>query len=122
MEPTERLREVEIVDTVIFYIEKKLQCKQCPLEVEKIFSIKYPNYDEIFEQHVGLTVLDYITKARINKAEKLLEHTLLSFKEIAIAIGLSGYFEFTELFKKVCGTTPSTYRNQLLQLKTNQKN
>ena len=39
----------------------------------------------------------------------------MDFKEIAKAIGINGYFEFTQLFKRLNGITPSGYRNQIFK-------
>lgn len=110
MEP---LKNNEIVDKVIYSIERKLKSKNCLAELDRVFLKYYPTYQLIFEEQMGMNVLEYLNKARITEAEKLLEKTTLDIKEVAKAVGINGYFEFTQLFKRIIGVTPSGYRNQL---------
>ena len=112
MEP---LKNAEIVEKVIDFIERKLKSNNCLAELERVFSENYPTYQLIFKEQMGMNIIDYINKARINEAEKLLEKTTLDIKEVAIAVGINGYFEFTQLFKRMIGVTPSGYRNQLIK-------
>lgn len=107
------LRNAELVDKVVILVEKYSVHGQCLALVEEIIADEYPNYNMIFQQQVGMPVNEYITKVRLHKAEGLLEDTEMDFKEISKMIGLNGYFEFTQLFKRFHGVTPVDYRNQL---------
>ena len=67
---------------------------------------------KVFRNETGMTPLNYLTKYRIQCAQKLL---LESSKSIAKIGELCGYPEpiyFSYIFKKVCGMTPSVYRKQ----------
>ena len=112
MEP---LHNEEIVGKVKDFIVKNLKNKNCLLELESQFSKQWPTYQLIFKEQVGMTVEEYVNKVRMDEAEKLLEKTTLDIKEVAKAVGINGYFEFTELFKRLIGVTPSVYRNQLIK-------
>lgn len=107
------LRNAELVDKVVILVEKYSVHGQCLALVEEIIADEYPNYNMIFQQQVGMPVNEYITKVRLHKAEGLLEDTEMDFKEISKMIGMNGYFEFTQLFKRFHGMTPVDYRNQL---------
>ena len=78
MEP---LKNAEIVEKVIDFIERKLKSNNCLVELERVFSENYPTYQLIFKEQMGMNIIDYINKARINEAEKLLEKTTLDIKE-----------------------------------------
>jgi AraC-like DNA-binding protein len=58
----------------------------------------------------GLTPSQYITKARITAASRLLKESELTVAEIAMACGFYDHSAFTRAFRKVTGTTPSEVR------------
>lgn len=107
------LRNAELVDKVVILVEKYSVHGQCLGLVEEVIADEYPNYNMIFQQQVGMPVNEYITKVRLHIAEGLLEETEMDFKDISKMIGMNGYFEFTQLFKRFHGVTPVDYRNQL---------
>ena len=112
MEP---YKNEEIVGEIIDYIEKNLKNRTCFIDLESQLSKRCPTYQLIFKEQVGMTVEEFVNKTRMNEAEKLLEKTTLDIKEVAVAVGINGYFEFTQLFKQMIGVTPSGYRNQLIK-------
>jgi YesN/AraC family two-component response regulator len=109
------LQNEKIVESMKSCIEQNLKNNHWFVELENQFSKQCPTYPLIFKEQVGLTVIEYVNKVRINEAEKLLEKTTLDIKEVAKSVGINGYFEFTQLFKRMIGVTPSGYRNQLLK-------
>ena len=115
LQKMEHLRNAELVEKIIFLIEKNLHSEKCLVEVEAIIEEDYPNYAVIFEEQAGMKPDEFIAKTRVGEAEKLLEQTEMDFKAIAKAIGINGYFEFTQLFKRLNGITPSGYRNQIFK-------
>lgn len=66
----------------------------------------------IFRESVGSTMVDFITRLRIDKAKALLEHMgALSVEEIAIQVGFANRQRFTACFKGLEGLSPCEYRN-----------
>ena len=57
-----------------------------------------------------MTVNEYVTNARINKARELLVSTEEPVYRIAEQTGLDNYTYFCRLFKHHTGLTPSEYR------------
>lgn len=64
-----------------------------------------------FKNVYGMTITDYMTKKRMDLAEKLLSTTCLSIGEIANQCGFKNHSKFTVAFKKFHGETPLHYRN-----------
>lgn len=110
------LHNAELADKVMFIIKKNLNREKCLLEVDSVFSKDYPNYKGVFKEQIGMSLKNYMNRARMSEAEKLLETTTLDLKEVAKAVGINGYFEFTQLFKRLMGVTPSGYRNQMFKV------
>jgi two-component system, response regulator YesN len=68
---------------------------------------------EYFKNQTGETVLDYVTKTRIETAKKLLLTTDLKIYDIAEKVGYTDTKYFSKLFKKYFGEVPSKYKEKL---------
>ncbi|WP_339711922.1 substrate-binding domain-containing protein [uncultured Kriegella sp.] len=62
---------------------------------------------------MGISVSDYISNFRLEKAKAMLENTSLSISEIAYANGFSSPNYFSTSFKNRFGTSPVTYRKSI---------
>ena len=63
-----------------------------------------------FREHTGSTPLQWLLRARVRRAQYLLEHTDQPVERIAAAAGFGSATAFRERFKRVTGTTPHAYR------------
>lgn len=69
-----------------------------------------PNYlNTIFRDEVGITILEYITQCRIQRAKELLRNPKAKLNEIAEALGYSNAAYFSVVFKKKEGISPKNY-------------
>ncbi len=64
----------------------------------------------VFKAASQMTVLDYLTKRRVEHAQALMIDGRLSIKEISAAVGYSDQNYFSRVFRRITGTTPSAYR------------
>ncbi len=65
------------------------------------------------QSHTGRTVKQWITERRMAQAHHLLKNTAYSVRKIAEEIGYTDAGYFTRQFRKLYGTTPRAWRNQL---------
>ena len=65
----------------------------------------------IFKQIVGMNLSTYVTSCRISKAKELLMHGNDNISEIAEKVGFDSSQYFSNVFKRMVGTTPGEYRN-----------
>lgn len=63
-----------------------------------------------FREYAGLTFHEYLTKARVDKAEALLLSTSLPVSVIALEAGFQSTSTFNRTFKKLKECTPKEYR------------
>ncbi len=56
-----------------------------------------------FKEEYGTTIMNYLTRIRIEKACSLLDHTKLSIQEVAIESGFEELNYFSKVFKKAYG-------------------
>lgn len=65
-----------------------------------------------FKNKTGMSIIEYITKARIDTARKILSDTNLPVKTVANMVGYEDYAYFTRVFRKETGVSPRQYRSQ----------
>jgi AraC-like DNA-binding protein len=78
---------------------------------------------KLMNEHVNCSFVEYINKARIDEAKRLLEskqHQGLTIYAIAIDSGFSSESVFYSNFKKYAGMTPIQYKKIVLKNKLNQ--
>jgi len=64
----------------------------------------------LFKQHMDTTVLDYLTRIRLDKARAFLQDGSYSIKQISLMVGYADPNYFTWAFKKAEGLSPLQYR------------
>ncbi|MEY8733034.1 response regulator [Peribacillus frigoritolerans] len=84
------------------------------ITIEKISRQVYMNptyFSEYFKNQTGETVLDYLTRVRIEKAKELLVTTNYKIYDISQMVGYTDTKYFSKLFKKYYGEVPSKYKS-----------
>ncbi|MPQ44927.1 AraC family transcriptional regulator, partial [Clostridium tarantellae] len=74
------------------------------------FGISLSYLSQYFKDKTGITILDYITTLKMNKAKNLLTNSNLTLKHIAEEIGYSSVSSFIRRFKQVTKMTPGEYK------------
>ena len=92
-------------------VDENLEFDMSLSEIARSIGISVYYMSHIFKKHTGMTVVEYRTAKRIEKAKKLLCETGLSVTEIAFKCGFSSQGYFSERFAKLCGASPTKYRN-----------
>lgn len=65
----------------------------------------------IFKEETGYTILEYLTRVRMEKAGELLRsHSEWKVKDVAEQLGYNNVQSFIRFFKKYYGQTPAAYR------------
>lgn len=67
----------------------------------------------IFKEYTGVTVSEYVQKIRIEEACNLLKNSDHKVILIAQMVGYKDIKHFNEIFKKITGMTPSSYKKSL---------
>jgi two-component system, response regulator YesN len=68
---------------------------------------------EYFKSQTGVTILDYVTKIRLEKAKELLLTSDLKIYDIAEQVGYADTKYFSKLFKKYYGEVPSKFKDKV---------
>jgi two-component system response regulator YesN len=62
------------------------------------------------KQSTGFSFVEYLTRARINKALRLMADPTVKVFEAAERVGYRSQHYFSRAFRKVLGVSPSEYR------------
>lgn len=70
----------------------------------------YANY--IFKKETGVTLMEYLTRIRMEEAQRLLRNSLLKVYEIADMVGYKSSSYFSSVFKEHFKMTPLEFRDR----------
>jgi AraC family transcriptional regulator, melibiose operon regulatory protein len=73
----------------------------------------HPNYAmNLFRKTIGTTVVNYVTRLRISRAQQLLATSPDKVVDVALSSGFNSLSRFNDVFKKACGKSPREYRER----------
>lgn len=85
-------------------------------EVEERMGLSYKHLSFCFKEETGMTLQEYHTKLRMERAALLLRRGGLSIRQISEQLGFAEPFYFTTVFKKQMGCSPSEYRKGAVRI------
>lgn len=101
------------VRQAIRYMQQHYDCGLQVKDVAAAVSV-HPGYlHRIFKRQIGVTVLEYLTSYRMEKAKMLLAKDDVPISDIAEYVGLNSRQYFSAVFKKHTGQTPQQYRSRV---------
>jgi two-component system response regulator YesN len=98
------------LDEITEFIKNNLTEKLSLELICKRFLMSKNSLYAAFKEHLGTTVAEYITDARLERAKAMLRDTAAPVYEIAESVGVNNYTYFCKLFKKKEGVSPMEYR------------
>ncbi|NHW37085.1 response regulator [Paenibacillus aceris] len=102
------------VRSVISYIEENYHNEDLTIhDLCRHVHLSKSYLSSLFKQHTEQTIMEYVTRIRLDKAKDLLRHTPMKFYEIAAKVGYSDPQYFSVFFKKHTGTSLTEYREKL---------
>ncbi|MBE5889695.1 MAG: AraC family transcriptional regulator [Lachnospiraceae bacterium] len=105
---TERDRNVEM--EIKKYIHENMTNEISVTNIAETLHFNPQYLMRAFKKKTGMSIVEYITKCRIDTAKKVLRETELPVKKIADMVGYSDYTYFNRVFKKETGMSPKQYR------------
>jgi len=87
-----------------------------PLNIEQIAShagFSHFHFIRFFHRTYGITPHQYLTRKRIQQAQRLLALSELPVTEICLAVGFQSLGSFSSLYRRQTGYSPSEHRVRL---------
>lgn len=80
-------------------------------EMADIMSISRPYLSSLFKKEMGISFKDYLISFRINRALEILQEKDLPLWMVADMVGYPDYAQFSKIFKRKMGMSPSQYEH-----------
>jgi len=108
-------RKVSQIRPAINYIDANYNKPITLADVAKASHLSISRLAHIFKEQMGITIIDYLTSVRIERAKQLLLATDQNCTKICFQVGYNNQSYFTRTFKGLVGMTPRQFksRNQL---------
>jgi AraC family transcriptional regulator len=98
---------------VMEYIEANLDQEIALAALADMAGMSPHYFSELFKQSVHFSPYQYVLRRRIDYARRLLSQPTVTVLEAAMRSGFSDQSQFTKLFRRVVGVTPTGYRAAL---------
>ncbi len=97
---------------VLDHIEENLACDLSLAELAVVAAMSPCRFARAFRESMGLPPHQFVLRKRIARARALLEAGSAPLSEISASLGFDSQSHFTDVFRKLVGTTPAAYRAQ----------
>lgn len=97
------------------YVEKHLHSSISVADMAREANMSVTTFHRWFKQHTSSTPQQWIIRQRIARARRLLETTDASVESVASQTGLGTSTNLRQHFRRLVGTTPSSYRTSFDQ-------
>ncbi len=100
----------ERLQQVVQYLNDNVHMKILLPEVAAKFNISIRSLTRLFSKHLKMSFIEYLTILRMLKALELLIETNKSVAEISLTVGYNSVPTFSNIFQKMIGVRPVSYR------------
>lgn len=92
------------------YIQQHLSESLPIVRLAQVACVSPGHFHALFREATGITPGQYLTQARLERAQNLLRETRLSMSVIAEKVGFSSQSSLTHAFRRYLGRTPAEFR------------
>lgn len=97
---------------IVAYLKSNVSKKITIAELTKEFQMNRTDLSKRFLEYTGETVMEYMTRIRIEFAATMLRDTKIPLIDIMERVGFRDYSYFSNTFKKKKGISPQAYRKK----------
>lgn len=105
-------KDNHIIHDIARYVEAHYREEVSLQDIASHFFLSREYISRKFKQEFGVTMSDFLSRIRIDKAKVLLRNTPLRISQIAESVGYRDENYFSKVFKKQEGVRPGEYRKQ----------
>jgi AraC family transcriptional regulator len=102
-----QLRKVE--DHVREHVAEDLSVKG----LAELVELSPFHFSRVFKKTTGMSLLQFVTRERITRAQQLMRETSRSIIDVALEVGYTSPSHFTKVFRRVTAVAPNEFRTAL---------
>lgn len=99
-----------VLTRVLDYIRANLGRELTITELAQVANMSPHHFSLRFKRSVGVTPHQWVVRARVREAGRLLRTRSMSVADVALALGFASQTHFSDVFHRATGTTPRDYR------------
>lgn len=100
----------KMIEKALQYLDKHIYEDIFVANIAKDVGCSGEHLSRLFKKHCNITLMEYVTKARISIAKDMLMHSNCKVREIALVLRFSSVAHFCNVFREIDGLTPSEWR------------
>ncbi len=108
-------RMMAVTESIRVYIQEHYQEDISLQDAAGFMGYSDAYFCRIFKQCFDKNFTAYLTETRVEMAKKMLADVTVNIKDICVRVGIRDSNYFARVFKRMTGSTPSDYRNQVLR-------
>ncbi|MDR1157312.1 MAG: helix-turn-helix domain-containing protein [Oscillospiraceae bacterium] len=101
-----------IIEKAKSYIQENYTNDINRQNIARVLAINSDYLSRLFNKQVGISIPEYVTGMRIERAKQLMSMNML-VSNISTAVGITNFSYFSRIFKKYTGMSPREYKKSL---------
>ena len=114
VEEAKNHKNLQVIQRAAEFMKLKYYSKVTIDDIAQAVYLSPCYLSRIFKQELGCTLMEYLTKVRVEKAKTMLKDPRFNVMQVANEIGFDDPSYFAKVFKKREGVTPSQFRQKAL--------
>ncbi|MGZ9584948.1 phosphoenolpyruvate hydrolase family protein [Paenibacillus marinisediminis] len=106
-------KHYDYVEFVKEYVAQNYMNEISFIDLAKVAHVSRSYLSSLFTKSVGCSFQKYIVQYRIDKAAEILDRENIQLSELAPLVGYQDYAQFSKMFKKYKGCTPTQYKSNI---------
>lgn len=100
----------ELIDDATAFIHENYSRQFTIAQLAAQYGMDGKRFAELFQRHIGMTPVRYLTDLRIERSKELLRISNCPVMQVAECVGYIDSYYFSRIFKKVTGISPTDFR------------
>jgi AraC-like DNA-binding protein len=92
------------------FVAQHYNCSFRLKEIAREAGMSVSRFARSFKETTGTTFVNYLNGVRVARAREILKEGGTSITDVAVACGFTNPFHFSRTFKRITGTSPTTFR------------
>lgn len=107
------LKEMSLADQIALYLERHACERFSSRKLEKEFFLSYKYLASVFKKEKGMSVGEYHTRIRVQRACGMLRGTSMRISEVSEEVGYPDPLYFSRVFRQIMGMGPREWRRKI---------